>query len=46
MKENLEELEHRLFMLKMQDTWESSDYRYANELEKKKKKLKEEQNND
>lgn len=41
--ETIEELEHRLFMLEMQDTWDSSDYRYANELEEKIKKLKEEQ---
>ena len=44
--ETIEELEHDLFMLEMKDTWDSSDYRYANELEEKIKKLKEEQNND
>ena len=27
--ETIEELEHRYFMLKMQDTWASEDYRYA-----------------
>lgn len=42
--ETIEELEHDLFMLEMKDTWDSSDYRYANELEQKIKKLKEEQN--
>lgn len=44
--ETIEELENRLFMLEMKDVWDSSDYRYANELEQKIKKLKEEQNND
>ena len=44
--ETIKELEHDLFMLEMKDTWDSSDYRYANELEEKIKKLKEEQNND
>ena len=42
----IEELENRLFMLEMKDTWDSSDYRYADELKQKIKKLKEEQNND
>ena len=42
--ETIEELENDLFMLEMKDTWDSSDYRYANELEQKIKKLKEEQN--
>lgn len=41
--ETIEQLEHDLFMLEMKDTWDSSDYRYANELEQKIKKLKEEQ---
>ena len=40
--ETIEELEHRYFMLQMQDTWDSSDYRYAEELRQKIKKLKEE----
>lgn len=44
--ETIEELEHDLFMLEMKDTWDSGDYRYADELEEKIKKLKEEQNND
>lgn len=44
--ETVEELEHDLFMLEMKDVWDSSDYRYADELEEKIKKLKEEQNND
>lgn len=43
MEKSLEELEECLFMLKMQDTWDSSDYRYANELEEKIRILKEEQ---
>ena len=41
--ETIEELEHDLFMLEMKDVWDSSDYRYADELEEKIKKLKEEQ---
>lgn len=41
MEETLEQLEHDYFMLEMQDYWDSSDYRYANELEEKIKKLKE-----
>ena len=44
--ETVKELENRLFMLEMKDTWDSSDYRYADELKQKIKKLKEEQNND
>ena len=42
MSETLEELEHQYFMLKMQDHWDSSDYRYADELREKIRKLKEE----
>ena len=42
MPETLEELEHKYFMLEMQDTWDSSDYKYADELREKIKKLKEE----
>lgn len=40
--ETLEQLEHEYFMLEMQDTWDSSDYRYASELREKIKKLREE----
>lgn len=42
MSETLEELEHKYFMLEMQDSWDSSDYRYADELREKIRKLKEE----
>ena len=42
MPETLEELENKYFMLQMQDTWDSSDYRYADELKEKIRKLKEE----
>ncbi len=42
MSETLEELEHKYFMLQMQDHWDSSDYRYADELREKIRKLKEE----
>ena len=37
--ETLEELEHRRFMLDMQDIWDSSDYKYADELDRKIKKI-------
>lgn len=40
MPETLEELEHKYFMLEMKDTWDSNDYRYADELKEKIKKLK------
>ena len=42
MSETLEELEYKYFMLQMQDYWDSSDYRYADELREKIRKLKEE----
>lgn len=40
--ETLEELEHKYFMLEMQDHWDSEDYRYADELREKIRNLKEE----
>lgn len=40
MEETLEQLENRYFMLQMQDRWDSSDYRFADELREKIKKLK------
>ena len=43
MSETLEELEEKYFMLEMQDTWSSRDYKYADELRKKIKKMKEEE---
>lgn len=46
MPETLEELEEKYFMLEMQDTWSSRDYRYADELRQKIKKLREENKND
>lgn len=42
----LEELENDYFMLQMQDHWDSSDYRYADELREEIKKLKGENKND
>lgn len=42
----LEQLENDYFMLQMQDTWTSEDYRYADELREKIKKLKGENKND
>jgi len=44
MPETLEELERRYFMLQMQDCWDSSDYRFADELRRKINQLKEEKN--
>lgn len=46
MAKTLEELEEDYFMLNMQDTWDSSDYRYADELKEEIKKIKEERKND
>lgn len=43
MPETIEELEHKYFMLEMQDTWSSRDYKYADELRNKIKKMKEEE---
>lgn len=40
MSETLAELEEKYFMLEMQDTWSSKDYKYADELKEKIKKLK------
>lgn len=36
----LEILEHKYFLLEMQDKWDSEDYKYANELKERIKKLK------
>ena len=38
--ETLEQLENAYFILEMQDKWDSEDYRYANELKEKIRKLK------
>lgn len=38
--ETLEQLEHKYFILEMQDKWDNKDYKYANELKEKIKKLK------
>ena len=43
MSETLEELEEKYFMSEMQDTWSSRDYKYADELRNKIKKMKEEE---
>lgn len=40
MEETLEELENKYFMLQMVDTWDDSDYRYAEELREKIQKIK------
>ena len=39
--ETLEQLEHRYFLLEMQDNWTSEEYKYADELREKINKLKE-----
>ena len=36
----LEQLEHKYFLLEMQDKWDSEDYKYANELKERFNKLK------
>lgn len=46
MSKTLEQLENDYFMLQMQDTWTSEDYRYADELREEIKKLKGENKND
>ncbi len=38
--ETLDQLEHKYFLLEMQDHWDSEDYREADELREKIKKLK------
>ena len=38
--EELEELERKYFLLEMQDHWDSSDYKYAEELREKIKRIK------
>lgn len=38
--ETLEQLEQKYFLLEMQDKWDSKDYKYANELKEKIKKMK------
>ena len=38
--ETLEQLEERYLLLKMQDTWTSKDYKYADELREKIRKKK------
>lgn len=40
MSKTLEQLENDYFMLQMQDTWTSEDYRYADELREEIKNLK------
>lgn len=45
MEETLEILENKLFMLEMQDHWESSDYRYAEELRERIRKVKQDGKN-
>ena len=41
-EETLERLEHKYFMLQMADTWDASDYRFAEKLREKMRKLREE----
>jgi len=39
-EERLEQLEQKYFLLRMQDHWDSSDYKYANELREEIKRCK------
>ena len=39
-KRYIKQYEHKMFMLKMQDTWDSSDYKYSDELQSKIMKYK------
>ena len=41
LEKELEQLESKLFMLQMQDHWDSSDYRYSSELNSQIRKIKE-----
>lgn len=40
--QTLEQLEEKYFLLEMQDHWDSNDYKYADELREKIKKLRRE----
>ncbi len=40
LEKSLDELENAYFMLQMCDRWDSSDYRYAEELREQIKKMK------
>lgn len=42
LEKELEDLEHKDFMLKMVDHWSSEDYRYSDELWEQIKKVKKE----
>lgn len=42
LNKKLKEINSKLFMLKMCDHWDDSDYRFANELSAKAKNIKEE----
>lgn len=44
LEKSLDELENAYFMLQMCDHWDKDDYRYAEELRGKIKKMKEEKN--
>ena len=39
--EELEDLEQKYFILKMQDYWDSNDYKYADKLRQRIKEIKE-----
>lgn len=41
LKQQLEKLENKMFMLQMIDHWSADDYRYSNELQKQIKEVKE-----
>lgn len=40
-EEKYKELDHKMFMLNMVDTWDSSDYKYSDELSKEMREIKE-----
>lgn len=44
MSKTLEQLENDYFMLQMQDHWDSSDYKYADELAEEIRKVKANEN--
>ena len=45
-EETLEDLENQYFMLCMQDVWTQNDYNLSNEIQRKIRKLKENEKND
>lgn len=46
LENKLEDLEQKYFILNMQDKWNAEDYKFADELKDKIKKVKEEMENE